>query len=229
MSLNVTKRIVCLVSVIMLAGIRAYAESYFLDRSDVTLEYVRSEAGDGKFTWRHAVNVIDVKDTGTHIKYTTESFFTKENGKPLYRSVVTETAIVDKLSGDVSLDVGGVMASYIKARTGLNASSTGKHSILPAAMEPGDTLAPVVAHAKVGPLTYKLVVSERKVLRRETITVPAGTFDCIVVSENKLETGPGHNRYVTNVTWYSKGVGYVRHDTYIKGKLDTSEILNSIR
>lgn len=229
MSANVTKSMVCLVSVIMLTGIRVYAEGYFFNRSDVTLEYVRNEAGNGKFTWRHTVNVIDVTDTGTHIKYTTESLFSKQNGKPLYRSAVTEKSIVDKRTGDVSLDVGGAMASYIKARTGLDANSAGMLSVLPAAMEPGDTLVPVVASAKVGPLTYKLIVTGRKVLRRETITVPAGTFDCIVVSENKLETGPGHNRYVTNVTWYSKGVGYVRHDTYIKGKLDTSEILNSIR
>ena len=229
MSASVTKRIVCLVSVIILMGIRTYAESYYFDRSDVTLEYVRREAGNGKFSWRHAVNVVDVTDTGKYIKYTTESLFTKQNGKPLYRSAVTETALIDKNSGDVSLDVAGAMVSYIKARTGINANGMEVHSTLPAVMEPGDTLAPVVANAKVGPLTYKLTVTGRKVLCRETVTVPAGTFDCIVIQEHKVESGPGHNRDVINVTWYSKGVGYVRHDTYIKGKLDTSEVLESIK
>lgn len=206
-----------------------WAQGYFLERTDVTLEYVRRSVADSKISWRHTVSVADVTETGSHTKYITESLFTKQNGKPLYKTAVIETTLVDKNSGSVSLDVGGAMASYVKARTGLNATSTSVLSVLPASIAPGDTLMPVVAYTKVGPLTYKVIVSERKVLRRETISVPAGTFDCIVVSENKSETGPGHNRYVTNISWYSKGIGYVRHDTYVKGKLDTSEVLESIK
>ena len=208
-------------------GLRA--QGYFLERTDVTLEYVRRSVADGKISWHHNVSVTDVTETGSHTKYITESLFTKQNGKPLYKTAVVETTLVDKNSGNVSLDVGGAMASYVKARTGLNATSTSVLSVLPASIAPGDTLMPFVAYTKVGPLTYKVIVSERKVLRRETISVPAGTFDCIVVSENKSETGPGHNRNVRNLTWYCKGVGFVRHDTYVKGKLDTSEVLKSIK
>ena len=50
----------------------------------------------------------------------------------------------------------------------------------------------------------------------------------MVVEEHKVESGPGHHRDVTNLTWYSKGIGYVRHDTFVKGVPDTSEILYSI-
>ena len=208
-------------------GLRA--QGYFLERTDVTLEYVRRSVADGKISWHHNVSVTDVTETGSHTKYITESLFTKQNGKPLYKTAVVETTLVDKNSGNVSLDVGGAMASYVKARTGLNATSTSVLSVLPASIAPGDTLMPFVAYTKVGPLTYKVIVSERKVLRRETISVPAGTFDCIVVSENNSETGPGHNRNVRTLTWYCKGVGFVRHDTYVKGKLDTSEVLESIK
>ena len=215
--------------VLLLACTRLAAQGYFLERTDAVLEYIRKNATDGKFSWRHTVSVAGVVESGTHTRYTTESVFTKQNGKPLYKGTVVETTLVDKSSGNVSLDIGGAMASYVKARTGLSATSTSVLSVLPAAIEPGDTLQPVVAYTKVGPLTYKVIVNERKVLRRETISVPAGTFDCIVVSENKSETGPGHNRYVTNITWYCKGIGYVRHDTYVKGKLDTSEVLESIK
>ena len=215
--------------VLLLACTRLAAQGYFLERTDAVLEYIRKNAIDGKLSWRHTVSVAGVVETGTHTRYTTESVFTKQKGKPLYKGAVVETTLVDKSSGNVSLDIGSAMASYVKARTGLSATSTSVLSVLPAAIEPGDTLQPVVAYTKVGPLTYKVIVNKRKVLRRETISVPAGTFDCIVVSENKSETGPGHNRYVTNITWYCKGIGYVRHDTYVKGKLDTSEVLESIK
>jgi len=222
------KRFLCLLCLIALFEINLCAQGYFLDNTSATLEYVRKDASDGRFRWRHKINVTDIKETDTHNFYTTRSVFTKQNGKPLYRGDVLEKSIVEKSTGDVSLDVADAMASYIKARTGINATGKGVLSSLPAQIQPGDTLVPVFAQAKVGPLTYQVSVTDRKVLRRENLSVPAGTFDCIVVQEHKVESGPGHHRDVVNVSWYSKGVGYVRHDTYIKGKLDTSEILQSI-
>ena len=225
---NRTTRYICLICVVVLWCMSAQAQGYFPERTDVKLEYVRNNADDGKIKWRHSMRCISAERTDKHIKYTTESVFRKENGKPLYKSNVTETILVEKETGDVSLDVGGAMASLIKARTGLNATGNGVLSNLPADVSPGDTLLPVVAHAKVGPLTYSVVINDRIALRQETITVPAGTFDCIVISEHKVESGPGHNRDVITLSWYSKGIGYVRHDTYVKGVLETSERLVSM-
>lgn len=225
MELKVFKRLCVLCCALMLCGLSADAQGFFTDSGDAVLEYVRTTAQDGKFKWRHTMRVTDVKETESSVRYTTSSVFSKQNGKPLYRDAVIETIYVDRRTGNLSLDLGAAMASYIKARTGINVTSSGLLSCLPADIEPGDTLEPVRATVKVGPLTYTLKVSGRKVLRRETVTVPAGTFECVVVSEEKQENGPGHNRGVTNITWYAKGVGYVRHDTYVNGKLDTSEVL----
>ena len=225
MRLNVIRRIVLLCCVLAVCGGKIAGQGYFLDSPDVTLEYLRTEAKDDKFVWRHTMSVVQVTESANSVRYTTGSVFSKKNGKPLYGDAVRETAIVDKNTGNISVDVADAMASYIKARTGISATSSGVLSNLPAGIEPGDTLQPVTAQVKVGPLTYSLKVVNRRVLRRETIRVPAGTFDCIVVSEDKTESGPGHNRQVTNLTWYCKGVGYVRHDTYVKGSLDTSEVL----
>ena len=214
------------------ASISAYAQSmvqgYCPDSKGQVLEYVRKNNSDGSFKWRHTIKVTDVKESGSYLDFTSKSVFSKSNGKPLYRREVVETYRVDKKTGNLQMEVGSAMASYIKAVTGLNASAENVYSGLPADLKPGDILPDVSAQVNLGPLTYKLHVFDRKVLRRETISVPAGTFECLVISENKTETGPGHNRSVTNITWYSKGVGYVRHDTYIKEKLDTSEKLVNI-
>ena len=126
-------------------------------------------------------------------------------------------------------DVSATMVSYIKGRIGINATSDGILSSFPSTLNPGDMLDEVSGQAKVGPLTYTVTVNDRKVLRQETISVPAGKYDCVVIQEHKVESGPGHNRDVINISWYCKGIGYVRHDTYIKGKLDTSEVLESIK
>ena len=213
MAFNRIIREFCLLGFFLLCRGGILAQGYFPGRQDVILEYVRKDAADGRFRWRHVVRINSLTDNGAYIRYTSESVFTGRNGKPLYRSAINETAVVEKASGNVSMDVADVMVSYIRARTGLQATGSGVLSTLPANM---------------GPLKYSLLISERKVLRNETIVVPAGRFDCVVISEQKTESGPGHNRSVTNVTWYSKGVGYVRHDTYVEGKLETSETLQSV-
>ena len=93
-------------------------------------------------------------------------------------------------------------------------------------MKPGDILPDANCTVKAGLLQYKVSVTQRKVLRLETLKTPAGEFECTVVSEHKVEKGPGRNRETTALTWYSTGVGMVRHDTYDKRlKLETSEIL----
>lgn len=225
-----TKLKVLLCSLVVSVSVcgQSHVSGYGLDKENVTLVYVRNNVADGKVEWRHTVHVVDVKDRGKTVRYTTESEFTKANGKPLYKSAMCEYFNVEKETGNIMFDVSATMVSYIKGRIGINATSDGILSSFPSTLNPGDMLDEVSGQAKVGPLTYTVTVNDRKVLRQETISVPAGKYDCVVIQEHKVESGPGHNRDVINISWYCKGIGYVRHDTYIKGKLDTSEVLESI-
>ena len=223
------KVILYLLAVSVSVSGQSHVSGYGLDKENVKLVYVRNNVQDGKVEWRHTVHVVGVKDQGKTVRYTTESEFTKANGKPLYKSSMCEFFNVDKETGDILFDVSATMVSYIKGRIGVNATSEGILSSFPSTLNPGDMLDEVSGQAKVGPLTYTVTVNERKVVRYETISVPAGKYDCVVIREHKVESGPGHNRDVINISWYSKGIGYVRHDTYIKGKLDTSEVLESIK
>lgn len=218
----------CIILLLVAVGSGACAQGYFCVRKDARLEYIRRTVKDGSIEWRHIMTVSDVRSSGTSSQVTARSSFYKSNGKPLYGSDITERISVDD-EGNVSTDLGTVMVSFIKARTGLNASAGPIRSVLPADMQSGDILPPVSGSVKLGFLTYTLNVLDRKVLHEETITVPAGTFNCLVIEERKQESGPGHNRDVVNLTWYCKGIGYVRHDTYVNGVPDTSEILESIR
>lgn len=207
-------------------GLRA--QGYFCDREGAQLEYVRKNVKDGSVEWRHVINVKEVSKGADGSVVTSVSTFLKPNGKPYYKGDITERVTL-RPNNDVWVDMEDVTVEYVKGRFGLNATAESAPSILPADMQPGDTLPQVTGKGKVSLLTFSYRIWDRKVLRRETLVVPAGTFDCIVLQERKLESGPGHNRDVLNQTWYCKGVGFVRHDTYIKGKLDTSEILNSIK
>ena len=204
------------------------AQGYYNSGGQGTkLEYVRKKVKDGSIEWRHTMTVSEVKKLDNTTVITMRSSFFKDNGKPLYKTDIIEKMSVDK-EGNYTADMETAMVTYIKARAGLNATATSTVTAFPADIQPGDTLPEMTGQAKVGFLTYTYRLWERKALRRETISVPAGTFDCIVMHEHKLEYGPGHKRDVVNITWYSKGIGFIRHDTYIEGELDTSEILHSI-
>lgn len=220
---NTMRRFLLLVVVLAMCMVM-HAQGYCFDIEGTRLEYVRKYPRDGKFCWRHILTVTEVETKGSTQRIVSTSGFFKANGKPLNKGDMIEVVFIDE-HDNVRGDLGEAVASYVKSRTGLKCSGTGSITVLPSDMQPGDTLPMASATVKVGPLKYQVKVYDRKVLREETISVPAGTFKCIVLEENRIESGPGHNKNVRNLTWYSKGIGFVRHDTYVDGVLDTSEIL----
>ena len=203
------------------------AQSWCCDRQGARLDYTRYKADYKTAVWHHSLRVIAVT-TGSGTKTVrTVSHFSKPDGKDLYKADVSETMRIDTSTCDLSVEFGTAAASYMKARAGLEASAMDAGlTVMPANIRPGDKLEPISVKCGLGPLTYRIEVFNRQVLRKETITVPAGTFDCLVISEDRNEDGPGHHRHTTGISWYVKGIGYVRHDTCSrKGELQTTEVL----
>ncbi len=66
----------------------------------------------------------------------------------------------------------------------------------------------------------------RKVEKQESVTTPAGTFDCFVIySETKTKMMMG-NKTLPSRTWLAEGVGMVKQESYNnKGKLTGSMVL----
>lgn len=223
-----TRRAFYILFVMLTVTLGLKAQGYYCDRQGARLEYVRKNIKDGSTEWRHIMNITDVKKMSDGTQITSASTFLKANGKPYYKGDIIEEVVL-RPNNDVWVDMEAVTINYVKGRFGLNATADAAPSIIPADMAPGDTLPQVTGKGKVSLISFSYRIWDRKVLRYETISLPAGTFDCVVLQERKLESGPGHNREVLNHTWYCKGVGMVRHDTYIDGKLDTSETLTQIR
>lgn len=109
---------------------------------------------------------------------------------------------------------------------------SGTPMTLPSKMQVGDQLedANVKIAVKMGEVSMfgtTVNIIERKVEAEETITTPAGTFQCIRLS-SVIETKMGFiQRTGRNVEWFAQGVGMVKSETYNKkGKLEaTSELV----
>ena len=195
------------------------------------LSYERLYADSGKLKWRHELTILkSFKEKDGTLALECSSLFTDNRGKTLNGGSVLYTTQVLP-DGDVVADPAEAMASVLRNRLpDRSVSSVPARSALPATLSAGTVLPDLEFSVSAMGLTWRVRVTDRKVLRVERLETPAGMFDCPVVSEHKVEKGPGRNRETTALTWYAEGIGMVRHDTYDRsGLLETSEVLTGIR
>ena len=204
-------------------------QCYFCTQKGAVLEYERRTPESGIIWWRHTLRIHEVtqKSNGTmDVDFSTE--FQSEEVKSPVEGPVPATVTILK-TGDVLFDIAAAAATVIrKMFKALSFKTKGGLSTLKASNAPGDALPDIHAVISWGVFDYTIDYTERKVLRHETISVPAGTFNCIVVSERKLERRPFYKNDRNTLTWYAIGYGLVRHDTFFpSGKLESTEELVS--
>lgn len=113
---------------------------------------------------------------------------------------------------------------------------TGDQIDMPSSLEVGSTLKNVTYAMKMSMGSMNLMnkeftIRERKVEKKESITVPAGTFECYKISYlTDFEGMFGKKNTMKTYTWYAKGVGIVKTESYDnKDKLTSSSILAEVK
>lgn len=106
---------------------------------------------------------------------------------------------------------------------------TGTNIDLPNHLTTGQTLPDASMDMVInsGPIKMKLFVKmmNRKVVGKEKITTPAGTFDCIILTYD-TELKMGMKKTINHKQWLAKGVGMVKSEDYNKsGKRINKSIL----
>ncbi|MBO4671337.1 MAG: hypothetical protein J5640_05795 [Bacteroidales bacterium] len=208
----------------------ASPRGYFHTNPGTTLRYERHEPGSDVLVWTHTSRIganKALEDGSMKVDFTTTIVSSK--GKSPLKSPVSSHVIIHP-DGTVELDVSRAAVVAAKQRfSAFDFTASGGTSLLPASMKPGDTLKDIHAVVAWSGIKYTIDYTERQVLRHETVTVPAGTFECIVVREHKLEKAPLMKRDRITYTWYALGYGMIRHDTYFtNGSMETTEQLTSI-
>lgn len=206
------------------------AQTYFCTKQGAKLTYRRTKVKDGSVKWVDEWTIGATRTAADGTRTVAYTVFQKDaKGKSKMKAPVTLTVKVSP-EGDIRMDLSESAVKLAKSiLPKANVTASGNSTVLPSAMKPGDRLADASVKAGYEKLYYTADITARKVIRRETITTQAGKFDCIVISEHKVEKAPAYNRVTTALTWYSDGIGMVRHDTYDKDMvLETSEILTSV-
>lgn len=135
-------------------------------------------------------------------------------------------------NGNYSIDMSTMFpASALKSTGGAEVKITSDDLDLPTNETPGTKLKDgQVTMDIVGPfpMAFTIKVTNRKVEGKESITTPAGTFDCIKISFD-VETKIGFKFSGKGIEWYNREVGMVKSESYnSKGKLQSYTQLEKV-
>lgn len=204
-----------LLLLLLATGLLARAgEPYTCMQAGRTLTYERTKVGNCRLERIVTMEYTGVRREGG--KTVVEYIFTMRGpgGGELYGGATRMTTTV-RADGTTEQDLGASLQAVLHNMfPGAAQSVQGTPALMPAELTPGDRLPDAHCSVKTGIMTHTMDIIAREVLRFERITVPAGTFDCVVLRERKVERGIGRNRDTVSENWYAPGIGPVRHDSY---------------
>ena len=220
-----------LLGILLITGISAQdCPLYYPDALNSQLEYKQYDK-KGKLTGSSIQKVTDFKKTGNgyEVKVSAESF--DDKGK----SLGTLQLAARCQDGVYYIDMKNLLgAQSMEAYKDMEMQVEGGNMEMPATMKAGDILKNgdmKIAFASGGMTIMNMTfnVSNRKVDAVESITTPAGTFECYKITYD-IATKMMVNVKTKGIEWYSKGVGLVKSESYSNdGKLLGSNVLASLK
>lgn len=219
-------------------------EPFFPSRTGTVLQYEDRDAS-GKVMYSSADSLAEFTgdfSRGRATVVSTQTFADKPE-----KLTSREQMIFN--NGEVIVDVAAVMQETMKGavRQTIAASGASEEDLkefdkvfdemeiegecrgIPSNLSVGMELPEYSVSFKIMFVNTKISCKDRKVLRREKITTPAGTFDCYVVEQSVNVKSMLMSEKSTLRTWYARGIGTVREETWNKKKLVSVSELVALR
>ena len=181
--------------------------------------------GKGKLTGTSEATVKSVQSAPNGFVATMEVNAKNEKGKPV---VEAKNFDVTCENGTIKLDIGSMylndMATQMK---GMDLKISGVGLDIPATLSEGQTLSDGDSEIKMGSngmtfMTMKFSIKNRKVEKKEKITVAAGTYDAYKITYD-MDMKVMFKRSIKAVQWLVPSIGMIKSETYnAKGELEGS-------
>jgi len=200
------------------------------DTEGTILQYEKTEFKKDKIVRYQKMEVLKVEQGSKEEKNVTiRTTLTRPDGKYVYGGPLsTQTKVY--ANGEIELNLADMATAVIKSLFPKQSVETASvQATLPALLSVGEKLSDIKCEMKIGPYKHTIQVCEREVLRKESLDVPAGTFECYLIREHRIESSILRNKDCILYDWYSPGLGIVRHDNFTpEMKPISSEVLVSI-
>lgn len=200
---------------------QSYAQdAYFLYNEGAKLTIANTDT-KGKHTGYSTLEVKEVVGSRSNCTVKYESMVYDKKMNPMLTAPMVQEFTVknDVVTYDPQSMVGQVMQ-------GMQVTVEGTPFTLPAGAKVGDTFPDYNIVMNIAGLKTTSNVTGQKVVATETLTVDGRAIDCVVIEQTTTSKVLGMNQSGTQKTWYGKGYGSVKMETYnAKGKMVSGNIL----
>ena len=200
---------------------QSYAQdAYFLYNEGAKLTIANTDT-KGKHTGYSTLEVKEVVGSRSNCTVKYESMVYDKKMNPMLTSPLVQEFTVrnDEVTYDPHSMVGQVMQ-------GMQVTVSGTPFSLPSNAKVGDTFPDYSITMNIAGIKTTSNVTGQKVVAAETITVDGRAIDCVVIEQTTTSKVLGMNQSGTQKTWYGKGYGSVKMETYnAKGKMVSGNIL----
>ncbi|HOU99007.1 MAG TPA: hypothetical protein PLP65_09195 [Bacteroidales bacterium] len=217
----------CLISIQVSAQ---NCNDFYSFKTGTSIEYIHNNAKD-KMESISKMTVSDVSTTDGIVTLKTDNVFYDDKEKETYKFQQTYYC----QDGNITFDMSNMFdPKTMEGYKDMQVSMTSDKLDLPNSLSVGQTLKEgnatmVISNQGMKLMTMSVHVFNRKVDSQETITVPAGTYNCYKITYD-VESKVMFKIQGKAAEWYAKGVGMVKQETYdSKGKITGSTLLKSIK
>ena len=202
------------------------SEFAFFAMKKGNVQVFTSKDAKGKITGQARNTIKEITGTKNAFAIIYQSEILDAKGKPADKDnpLVLNYRVVVK-DGIMYADMKGMFGA-MEGLDGIQVSGTTMK--IPNNLSVGQTLEDAAARVKAGFINSTAIMTEGKCLAIEDVTVAAGTFRCHKISQKVTTTTMGVKNESTTLTWYAKGVGAVKTESYDKkGNLQSVQELTS--
>jgi DUF3108-like len=185
----------------------------------------------GKATGKIAYELIDKVENGNDVTFKIKTTTYDKKGKEVYSNIFEAKCIDGEFDFDMAFKMdGSALQAYENMDVQIDAS---KFEIPSFDASAGSKLDDSSLEIKVGSggmsmFKMTILVTDRIVEAVEKISTPAGSFNCIVLSQ-KVNTKMMIRVQGTSKEWYAENIGLVRSESYNKkGKLMGYSVLSKL-
>lgn len=215
------KRIIfTLVTFLMVLGANAQ-DPFYPKKEGVKLSYTLTDK-KGKVSGYSESTVVSVKNSGTQTEVTMQTMAKDKNGKDILQNPMDLTVMIE--DGAVIMSPKALAGKIV---AGLDI--TGGDLRLPVNLTTGTTLNDYDITMGIAGINTTSHITDVKAVAEETLEVSGHSIPCVVVESTSSVKVLGIKRSSLQKTWYGRGVGIVKLETYDnKGKLESTQTLTSI-
>lgn len=173
--------------------------------------------------------IVESKNIDNGVEATCKMIFTDQKGNSSIEMTYKAKCQDDKYYLNLESMFSQLTSQY-KAQ-GMDISIENGIAIIPNNLAVGDKLEDIAMSMKMSSNVFNtnvvVTILDRNVVGEETKTTPAGTFDCMILSQNTItKMGDIMTVKTSSKEWISKGVGIVRSENYNKkGELEGYTLL----